>query len=429
MRAADHKLLGETGPGSAMGKLLRRYWTAALLTRELPERDGAPVRVRILGEDLIAFRNSNGEVGLLAEHCSHRGASLHFGENKDCGLRCWYHGWKYDIHGDCVDMPNEPPGRVFKDKIKHTAYPCVEKGGVVFAYLGPPAKKPKLPALEWLTVPESHVYVSKRLQNCHWTQGMDGDIDGAHLTFLHGKTDALDKAPDLKGSNSVDWLRQDIHPTFHMRKTPGRILLATRRRAGETDYYYRINQWFMPGYTTIPLPGDGTLAGHSWVPVDDTRSWTFTWSWHPKRPLTDAEREEFANAKVSVHARLIPGTFLPYYNRSNDWAGPDAAPARQPWMRVKNFQAQDMGITESMGHLYDRTKETLGSTDVVIVAVRRALVEAARAVAKGKDAPGRDPQNYALRPFSALLPREVDDWAGAVGDAIETRPETFRYSV
>jgi hypothetical protein len=185
----------------------------------------------------------------------------------------------------------------------------------------------------------------------------------------------------------------------------------------------------MPGYTTIPLPGDGTLAGHSWVPVDDTQSWTFTWNWHPKRPLTETELDEFRSAKVSVHATLIPGTFLPYYNRSNDWAGPDAAPAKQPWMRVKNFQAQDMGITESMGSLYDRTRETLGSTDAVIVAVRKRLMDAARKVAKGGTAPGLDPENYALRPFSALLPRSQSDWVAGVGDAIETRPETFRYSV
>ena len=424
MRAADHKLLSQTGPGTPMGNLLRRYWTAALLSRELPEPDGAPVRVRILGEDLIAFRDSTGKVGLLDEHCCHRGASLYFAENKECGLRCWYHGWKYDTTGACVDQPSEPPGKRFAKEVKIKAYPTIEKSGVVFAYLGP-GKPPKLPALEWLTVPDSHTYVSKRIQHCHWQQGMDGDIDGAHLSFLHGKTDALDKAPDLQGSNSVDWLRQDIHPAFLMKKSPARILLGTRRKAGTDEYYYRINQWFMPGYTTIPLPGDGTLAGHSWVPIDDTRSLTFTWSWHPKRPLTEAELEEFKSAKVSVHATLIPGTFLPYYNRANDWA----APAKQPWMRVRNFQAQDMGITESMGPLYDRTREMLGSTDAVIVAVRKRLLDAARKVAKGGTPPGLDPQTYALRPFSALLPRSEKDWVGAVGDAIETRPETFRFSV
>jgi phenylpropionate dioxygenase-like ring-hydroxylating dioxygenase large terminal subunit len=410
-----------------MGNLLRRYWTAALLSRELPEKDGAPVRVRIMGEDLIAFRDSDGKVGLLAEHCAHRGASLYFGENAECGLRCWYHGWKFDVNGDCVDMPNEPAGKGFKEKVKHTAYPCVEKAGVVWTYMGPPDKKPELPALEWLTVPESHVYVSKRLQECHWTQGMDGDIDGAHLGFLHGRT--VDKALDLQGSKSVDWIRDDLHPTFHMKKTAARILLATRREAGNDQQYYRINQWFMPGYTTIPLPGDGTLAGHSWVPVDDTRSWTFTWSWHPKRPLTAEEYDLFSNAKVSVHAQLIPGTFVPVHNKTNDYAGPNGAPAKQPWMRIKNFQDQDMCITESMGQLYDRTKETLGTTDVVIVAVRKRLIDAARAVAKGKEPPGLDPKEYSLRPFSALLPRGVNDWQAAVGDAIETRPETFRFSV
>src|SRR6185437_14215259 len=185
MKLEDHKLLAETGPGSAMGKLLRRYWTAALLSREL-EPGGAPVSLRLMAEDLVAFRTADGKVGLLAEHCSHRGASLYFGKNEDCGLRCWYHGWKYDIDGTCLDQPNEPPSSQFKDKVKHPAYPCIERNGVVLAYLGPADKKPPLPDLEWLAVPADHVYVSKRCQDCHWLQGLEGDIDSSHLGFLHG---------------------------------------------------------------------------------------------------------------------------------------------------------------------------------------------------------------------------------------------------
>src|SRR5262249_21510721 len=186
-----------------MGKLLRRYWVPALLSEELPEPDGAPVRVRLLGEDLIAFRDTRGRVGLLAENCSHRGASLYFGRNADCGLRCSYHGWKYDVAGNCVDMPIEAPTSAFRHKVHHTAYPCEERAGLVWAYLGPAERRMPMPELEYLLVPESHVYVSKRFQECHWTQGMDGDLDSSHVPFLHGSL--LHAEQPANGSNGSQW--------------------------------------------------------------------------------------------------------------------------------------------------------------------------------------------------------------------------------
>ncbi len=426
MRAEEHELLSGLARGTPMGDLLRRYWTAAVLSREL-EADGAPVRVTLLGEGLIAFRDSNGKVGLLEEHCAHRGASLYFGKNANGGLACWYHGWKYDVEGRCLDQPNEPPQTRFCDRVKHKAYPCIERNGVVWTYMGPPDKKPEMPALEWLTVPESHVFVSKRLQQCNWMQGMDGDIDGCHLGFLHGHV--IEQVPDLKEFRSAKWLIRDLYPVFDPVTIPSGILLSTRRNAAEDTYYFRVNQWFLPGYTTIPLPGDGPQAGHSWVPRDLGQSWVFTFSWHPSRPLTDAERADFEEGKSAVHAELIPGTFLPIHNRSNEYAGPDAPPAKQPWMRIKNFQDQDMGITESMGALYDRTRESLGSTDIVINQTRRRLMDAARSVQEGMDAPGLNPDDFRFRPYSAELPRSVTNWREAVGDAIETRPETYRSSV
>ncbi len=426
MRTDEHALLAGIAADTPMGALLRRYWTAALLSREL-EPEGSPVRVRLLDEDLIAFRDREGRVGLVGEHCAHRGASLYFAKNADCGLRCWYHGWMYDRDGHCIDMPNEPPQSRFSDKVKLKAYPCVERNGVVWTYMGPAEKRPALPALEWLTVPESHVYVSKRLQACNWLQGMDGDIDGCHLGFLHGHV--IEQVPDLKEFRSAKWLIRDLHPVFDPVAIPCGILLSTRRRAEADTYYYRVNQWFLPGYTTIPLPGLGPQAGHSWIPRDVGESWVFTFSWHPSRPLTAEERAEFEAGTSAVHAQLVPGSFVPVHAKANDYAGPDAPPACQPWMRIKNFQDQDMCITESMGTLYDRTRESLGSTDSVINQTRRRLVAAARGVADGMDAPGLDPEGFRFRPYSAELPRSVVDWREAVGDAIETRPETYRSSV
>lgn len=138
----ENYLLTRTGPGTPMGDLLRRYWIPALLSEEIPEPDCHPVQVRILGEELIAFRDTQGRIGLLGEHCSHRGTSLLYGRNEECGLRCIYHGWKYDVEGNVVDTPAEPPGSDFKQKVRHTAYPCKESAGVVFAYLGPRKKCP-----------------------------------------------------------------------------------------------------------------------------------------------------------------------------------------------------------------------------------------------------------------------------------------------
>jgi phthalate 4,5-dioxygenase oxygenase subunit len=417
------ELLAGIDRGTPMGELLRRFWFPALLSREL-EADGAPVRVRVLGENLIAFRDSDGRVGLLAEHCSHRGASLYYARNGDKGLRCWYHGWKYDIEGKCIDTPNEPPANRMGERIHQHAYKCVEKNGAVWAYMGPQDAIPPLPELEWVTAPASHVYVSKRLQRCHWTQGMDGDLDSSHLPFLHqgpitsrvGQADA-----------SPSWVLQDPVPKLEAVPTKAGLLLGARRRADETSFYWRVNQWFLPNFTTIPLAGESPQAGHAWVPIDAGHVWVFTFSWHPARPLKEEELAKMRTGS-NVHAPLIPGTFLPKNNLENGYA--DGAPqAKQPWMRITDLQAQDMAATESMGPLYDRTYENLGMSDFIIVQTRRRLMEAARHLAEHGRLPDFDAAAYALRPFSVKL-AENESWQEAVKEAIVARsPETYRISV
>lgn len=426
LSAEDHKLLSETSAGTPMGELLRRYWMPAVLSREL-QADGSPVRVRLLSEDLIAFRGSDGRAGLLGEFCSHRGASLYFAKNEGCGLRCWYHGWKYDVDGNCVDQPNEPPQSTFKQQVKHPNYPCIERSGVVWTYMGPRDLQPKLPELEFLLVPESHVYVSKRVQMCHWTQGMDGDLDSSHLGFLHGEM--VNKVREHAGFASAKWMADDLNPRIEVVTTPAGILLGTRRNADDGSYYWRINQWFVPGYTTIPgFAGFGPLAGHSWVPVDDGQCHVYTFSWHPTRPFTAQEREEMS-AGTAVHSRVAPDTFIPVANKSNDYAGPDTPPTKQPWMGVTTIQDQDVAATESMGRLYDRRKERLGASDIAIVQTRRRLIAAAKRLRDGHEPPGMNPADYRLRPFSAQLPRDCKSWPEAVAEAIQARPETFRASV
>src|SRR5436305_6303986 len=176
----DNELLTRVGPGTPMGDTLRQYWLPLLLTEELADNEGNPQRVRVLGENLIAFRDTEGAIGLLAENCPHRGASLFFARNEQCGLRCVYHGWKFDTAGHCVDMPNEPPESNFKDKVQAISYPCVERNGVIWTYMGPLKTPPPLPDLEWNLIPEDRRYISKRYEECNWAQALEGGIDSSH---------------------------------------------------------------------------------------------------------------------------------------------------------------------------------------------------------------------------------------------------------
>jgi phthalate 4,5-dioxygenase oxygenase subunit len=209
--------------------------------------------------------------------------------------------------------------------------------------------------------------------------------------------------------------------------TESGLLLGSRRRADRDSYYWRVNQWFMPNFTTIPLAGESPQAGHAWVPLDGERSWVFTWSWHPARPLKEEELTRM-RAGSNVHAPLIPGTAIPKYNHENGYAEPDAPPTKQPWMRITDLQAQDMVMTESMGPLYDRTEEHLGVSDMVIMQTRRRLMEAARHLAQHGRLPGFDAQSYGLRPVSVQL-KDGESWQDAVAESIIARPETYKVSV
>ena len=420
----ENELLTHTGRGTPMGDLMRRFWLPALLSREL-EADGAPVRVRLLGENLVAFRNTKGTVGLLREHCAHRGASLYYGKNEESGLRCLYHGWKYGVDGNCLDQPNEPPQNQFKDKVKQPAYPCIERNGIVMTYMGPPAKKPPLPEFEWLTVPETHVYMSKRYQDCHWLQGMEGDIDSSHLGFLHG-IEAMKKATEHDMAASSTLVAEGTYPKLEIVHKGNAIVQGARRDADAEHHYWRIGAWMMPCFTVLPaFPQDAALGGHAWVPVDDTKVWAFGISWHPKRPLSQQELEWFHDGTpTGIHSTMIPGTFVAARNRSNGYADPARANAKQPWQRITVFQDQDTAITESMGWNFDRSDEFLGNTDLVIAHARRRLMEAARALQQGKE-PQVNSKDYRLRGVSVLLPRDVPSWSAAVAEQMDTRPETF----
>jgi len=427
MTPEENRMLNETGRGTPMGELLRRYWVPALLSREV-EKDSPAVRLRLFGEDLIAFRDTKGKVGLLSARCAHRGASLYFARNGDCGLRCVYHGWKYDVNGNCVDMPNEPKGDRIKHHVKQTAYPCIERNGIVMTYLGPADKQPPLPEFEWLNVPESHVHVSKRYQDCHWLQGMEGDIDSSHLGFLHGMQ-LLSQATEHDVSGQAHLVADNVDPRLEIVHKPNGFVQGACRNGDAENSYWRVGAWLMPCFTILPaFPKDSPLGGHAWVPADDTRVWAFGISWHPTRPLTEQERTWYREGTpTGIHSTLIPGTFIAERNRSNDYAAPDAT-EHQRWDRLKTFQDQDTAITESIGWDFDRSSEFLGSTDAAIVQARRRLLETARRLADGQDPP-TDPAGYRYRGVSTLLPRGVASWSEAVAEQMDTRPETYRPSL
>jgi phthalate 4,5-dioxygenase len=195
LRTEDNEYVTRVGPGTPMGNLMRQYWVPAMLSSELPRPDCPPVRVLLLGEKLIGFRDSDGRVGLLGNYCPHRGASLFFARNEECGLRCVYHGWKFDVEGRCTDMPSEPPDSNFKNKIRATAYPCAERGGIVWTYMGPRETPPPLPDLEAAQLPVKQTTAIAYQRNCNWLQGLEGDIDTAHIGFLHFGADSADDAP------------------------------------------------------------------------------------------------------------------------------------------------------------------------------------------------------------------------------------------
>jgi phthalate 4,5-dioxygenase len=416
LRQADTELLTQTGPGTPMGDLFRRYWLPALLSEELPEDDGPQVRVKILSERLVAFRDSQGRCGLIDEFCAHRGVSLWFGRNEESGLRCAYHGWKYDVTGQCVDVPSEPEESGFRARIKLRSYPLVEMGGILWTHLGDPKDRPPMPEWEPFQVPAGQTFTSKRWQESNWLQALEGGIDSSHVSWLH--SGGLKNDPLFKGAKGNEYNLADRKPFFEVIDADGGLFIAARRNAEEGKYYWRITPWVLPSFTMIPPRGDHPVHGHFWVPIDDENCWVFTYDYHPTRPLAEEELEAM-RAGHGVHNEYEPGTYRPLANKDNDYLMDRAAQRRgESFSGIKGIAMQDSSLQESMGPIVDRTKENLVSTDNGIIMARRKLKKAVVALRdKGEPPPGVDPSHQRVRSASVVLPPD-DPWIETTRDLL-----------
>ncbi|HMN82795.1 MAG TPA: Rieske 2Fe-2S domain-containing protein [Burkholderiaceae bacterium] len=397
----DNETLTRVGPGTPMGELFRRFWLPALIADELPGPDCAPVRLRILCEDLLAFRDSDGRVGIVDAYCAHRGAPLFFGRNEQGGIRCAYHGWKFAADGRCIDLPNaenvrDDPRLLARMAI--VAYPVQEAGGIVWIYMGPRDHVPDMPALEWLHLPAGHCHASRWLQRSNWLQGAEGEIDTSHISFLHQDHDPSRSQIGATGAN----LAVDGAPDITVRETDYGFASCARRRYGQ-QWFWRISQWLLPMYSLIPRAPSEQFTGaggRAWVPVDDHHTTTFAYSFRVDRPLSEQELDLIASGahfpprttRTTLH--LPEGqpidTHLPVANYYNDYGIDREIQRRQNFTGIDGVSAQDRAVQEGMRSppgeprgIVDRTREHLVRSDVAIVTARRRLLKLARDLQAG----------------------------------------------
>jgi phthalate 4,5-dioxygenase len=423
----ENELICRTGPGTPMGEFMRQYWIPAMLSSEVPTPDSDPVRILLLNEKLIAFRDTSGQVGLVQNHCPHRGASLFFGRNEESGLRCVYHGWKFAVDGTCIDMPNEPAESDFKSKVKAVAYPTRERSGLVWAYMGPLQTPPPLPDLEANMVDGAETYAIQHDHN--WLQVLEGTIDTVHAAFLHaGSVRAEDQPPDT----FAEWELRQRAVSFSGVDTPIGACYAARRNATPGYEYWRIAQFLMPFYGMSPasggLLGAGPSALTACVPMDDEHTLYVKFAaigGGENRP-SRAGRTQTGGWKLLPNTTDWHGRFLSEANSDNDY-GLDRALQRrntgvEGYSGIPGVRQQDRAITSSMGPIYDRTREHLGTTDSLIIRARRRLIEAARAFAQtGNPPPGAvQPELFRVRSGQVVLP-EGTNWV----DATEEKRKAF----
>ncbi len=373
-------MLTRVGRNTPMGEMLRRYWIPACLSSDVAEADCDPFRVRLLGEDLVAFRDDKGRVGLMEEHCPHRGASLFFGRNEQGGLRCLYHGWKMDVDGNVVDTPCEPATL----RVRHAAYPVVEQGDVIWAYMGPRDKMPTFPNFQWTQVPKENRVVRKVYEECNWVQALEGSVDIPHFITLHSGRDIM-QYPDEQRHLREAAPHQEAHDTRY-----GFCYIATwpAKEDPERLKSVQIKTFAVPFHSYITGGGETGHAGvHLFVPSDDENNWYYEIRYDSSKPVSPHEPDRYLDIGVDLDSmgRKIKRSLANNYLQDRA-----AMRAKRSFSGLDGRPHEDIAMLESMGSIYDRSKEHLGLADLVITKMRRRLLDSLDIFMEGGDPLGLD---------------------------------------
>jgi phthalate 4,5-dioxygenase oxygenase subunit len=412
LTSEENDLLCRVENALPMGSLMRRHWIPVCLSEELPDADGAPVKARILGEDLVVFRDTNGRVGVLDERCPHRGASLVLGRNEDCGLRCLYHGWKIDVEGNVLEMPSEPKATGLGEKVKHRAYPTREWGGCVWAYMGPRETMVEFAPPPWAPSETTAVSIAKVIVPCNWAQVLEGAIDSSHSSSLHS-SDMVPARVDGAKATSREWLRPstDKSPRMQVQSTGYGFRYAAIRRPitnASTHDYVRTAVFVAPWTVLIP-PNDRYNVANVNIPIDDTHTLFYFIAWGSPGLVPETETwRRYLGQTVGVD---LDSEYRPWRSWENRFGQDRNAMKAGNFTGIKGFPNQDLAMWVTMGPIVDRSRDRLGASDLAIVQFRKQMVEAVQAFAGGAAAIGtQDPAGAAQAcAFQSILPKS-DDW-------------------
>ncbi len=422
----ENDLLCRVEGSAPMGQLMRRHWTPVCLIEEVSEPDGTPIKARVFGEDLVVFRDTNGRVGVMDEYCPHRRASLVFGRNENCGLRCLYHGWKMDVDGNVLEMVSEPAANPMAKevkKVKHLAYPTQEWAGFVWAYMGPADTQPEFLPPAWAPTADTRVTIAKAIIPCNWAQILEGAIDSAHSSSLHS-SDMVPARVQSAGVTDSTWLRPstDKAPRMQVERAPYGFRYAAIRRpitnAAANDYV-RSTVFVAPATALIP-PNNLYNVANINVPLDDTHTAFYFMAWgHPDQTPDTATWRKFLGHTVGVD---LDDKYVPLRTRANHFWQDRSAMKAGNFTGITGFPNQDIAMWVTMGPIADRTHERLGASDVAIVEFRKQMLEAVRAFEGGAPAIGtgdlRIPPDVCS--FQAIIPKTTD-WrsftVASIGDS------------
>lgn len=394
MTKLGNEALSRVGPGTPIGNLFRRFWLPALLAKEIEQPASTPVRLRILSEDLLAFRDSAGRVGIISAYCRHRLAPLYYGRNEDCGIRCVYHGWKFDVEGKCVDIPNIQPPDNFEDlkgRASIKSYPTHEAGGLIWVYMGPPEAKPAFPAIEFTTLPADQIHVSRWLHRTTWHLALEGEMDTSHISFLHQSESAV---------QSLKMASYDGAPQITLKETDYGYVYGARRDLEGGDYYWRITHLMLPMWSAIAGPLTGYMGnGRGWVPIDDGHTMAFSY-YCADEPFTPAQVAAFDSGAsfpprtVRAAVELPNGTVIdtpdPVASKKNDYLIDRDMQRNGSFTGILGVNEQDRALIESMSWpdperpgVADVSTELLVRADYSIMAARRLLLRLAEDLERG----------------------------------------------